>query len=83
MSGPIRAMEAEMAQLRDHTIAVRATTGQHLAIRYDAQANNIVFIEDDWFAEGFRSGTVPPREQFRSGPAVAKIIRLRPRRRAA
>ena len=71
-----------MAQLRDQTIAVRATTGQRLDIRYDAQSNSVVFIEDDWFAEGFRSGTVPPREQFRSSPPVANVVRLR-RRRAA
>lgn len=60
---------------------VRATTGQNLAIHYDAATNSIVFVEDDWFA-GFRAGTVPPREVFRERQSSAKVTRL-PRRKAA
>ncbi len=51
-----------MAELRAQgpmvatSIAARSTTGQSLAIRYDPQTNTLTFVENDWFAEGFRSG---------------------------
>lgn len=74
-----------MAQLHDYSsgtpafVVARSTTGQALAIRYDAQSNTIIFDEDDWFAEGFRSGGVPPRAEvrLRLGGGVVKMKRGR------
>ncbi len=61
---------------------VRATTGQGLSIHYDAQTNTLIYVEDDWFSEGFRAGAVPPRTVIRERLATAKVTRL-PRRKAA
>ncbi|MDB5542352.1 MAG: hypothetical protein JWQ89_4079 [Devosia sp.] len=72
-----------MAQQRAHQPTVmshmRSTTGQVLAIRYDPQSNTIAFVEDDWFAEGSRAGSVPPRTVVRQRLA-SNVTRLRPRR---
>ncbi len=76
-----------MAQMRDYSleasavVAARSTTGQTLAIRYDARSNTIIFAEDDWFAEGFRSSGVPERTEVRQRLG-ASVVRLRTKRRA-
>ena len=58
----------------------RATSGQVLDIRYDAQTNAIVFVEEDWSAD-VRGGAIS-RQSFREQLDTPKIRRL-PRRRAA
>ena len=76
-----------MAQMRDYSleasavVAARSTTGQALAIRYDARSNTIIFAEDDWFADGFRSSGVPERSEVRQRLG-ASVVRLKARRRA-
>lgn len=61
-----------------HLVA-RATSGQHLDIRYDPRTNAIVFLADDWTADG--RGGATPRTAFREQLETAVIRRLR--RRAA
>lgn len=61
-----------------HLVA-RATTGQHLDIRYDPQTHTIVFAENDWSADGL-SG-VTPRTAFREPLESLRVKKLR--RRAA
>lgn len=73
-----------MAQQRAHSrtaaiTGMRSTTGQALAIRYDLTSNTIAFVEDDWFADGSRAGSVPPRAVVRQGVS-SNVTRLRPRR---
>lgn len=63
----------------DNRFIGRATTGQRLELRYDAQTNSIVFAEDDWSADGL-SG-VSPRTAYREQLDSLKVRRLR--RRAA
>lgn len=75
-----------MAQQRAHNrssavTGMRSTTGQALAIRYDLHSNTIAFVEDDWFADGSRAGSVPPREVIRQRLS-SNVTRLRPRPRA-
>ncbi|KQU95709.1 hypothetical protein [Devosia sp. Root105] len=72
-----------MAQQRAHhpiVTGMRSTTGQALAIRYDLSSNTIAFVEDDWFADTVRSGSVPPRTEVRQRLGN-NVTRLRPRRR--
>jgi hypothetical protein len=64
----------------DSGIIARATTGQRLDIRYDADTNSIVFIEDDWSADGLRGA--PPRAVFSERLDSLKVKRLRTRRAA-
>ena len=61
----------------------RSTTGQGLAIRYDARSNSVVFVEDTWFAEGLRSNAVPPRNEVRRNLVAGNATRLQARRRIA
>ena len=61
--------------------AYRSTTGQALAIRYDQHTNTIEFVEDDWFADGVRAGSVPPREVVRQRVLPGNVTRLKGRRR--
>jgi hypothetical protein len=63
-----------------NSFTARATNGQLLEIRYDARANAIVFVEDDWSADG--RGGAAPRTAFREQLDTPKVRRL-PRRRAA
>lgn len=58
----------------------RTTSGQRLDIRYDPRTNAIVFVEDDWTADG--RGGATPRSAFREQLETPKIRRLA-RRRAA
>ncbi len=58
----------------------RVTNGQRLDIRYDPRTNAIVFIEDDWSADG--RGAAAPRSMFREQLDNGVVRRL-PRRRAA
>ncbi len=72
-----------MAQQRAHhpiVTGMRSTTGQALAIRYDLSSNTIAFVEDDWFADVLRAGSLPPRTTVRQDLGN-KVVRLRPRRR--
>lgn len=68
-----------MAQLRAQDalsatgLAARSTTGQSLAIRYDARSNTLTFVEDGWFAAGFRSGVGRGEVRLRLGAAVSKF----------
>ena len=57
-----------------------ATSGRRLDIRYDPRTNALVFLEDDWTADG--RGGATPRSAFREQLDTAKVRRL-PRRRAA
>ena len=61
-------------------LAARATSGSRLDIRYDPSTNAIVFVEEDWSADG--RGMAVPRTMFREQLETATIRRL-PRRRAA
>jgi hypothetical protein len=61
-------------------LTARATSGQRLDIRYDPRTNALVFLEDDWTADG--RGGATPRSAFREQLDTAKVRRL-PRRRAA
>ena len=61
-------------------LIARATSGQRLDIRYDPTTNAIVFVEDDWSADG--RGGANPRTIFREQLETA-VIRKLPRRRAA
>ena len=72
-------MSAIATQTTNHLLA-RATSGQRLDIRYDPASNTIVFVEDDWSADG--RGGATPRTAFREPIETAKIRRLRPRRAA-
>ncbi|MDB5560987.1 MAG: hypothetical protein JWN11_405, partial [Hyphomicrobiales bacterium] len=45
-------------------LSARTTTGQSLSIRYDAAANAMVMVEEDWFAGPFRSSAVLPKSRF-------------------
>lgn len=63
----------------NHLVA-RVTSGQRLDIRYEAGTNTIVFVEDDWTADG--RGGPTPRTAFREQLDTPKVRRL-PRRRAA
>ena len=58
----------------------RATSGQLLDIRYDQRTNAILFVEDDWSADG--RGRAAPRSVFREQLDNGVVRRL-PRRRAA
>ena len=58
----------------------RATSGQRLDIRYDPRTNALVYVEDDWSADGLRGAS--PRSAFREQLDTPKVRRL-PRRRAA
>lgn len=60
-------------------LSARATSGQRLDIRYDPLTNAIVFVADDWSADG--RGGAAPRTAFREQLDTPKIRRLR--RRAA
>ena len=55
----------------------RATSGQRLDIRYDPRTNAIVFVEDDWSADG--RGVATPRGVFRKqlDNGVVRKLRLR------
>jgi hypothetical protein len=64
----------------DNHLLARATSGQHLDIRYDPKTNALIFVEDDWSAD-VRGGATP-RSAFREQLDSAKVRRL-PRRRAA
>jgi hypothetical protein len=63
----------------NHLVA-RATSGQRLDIRYDPSTNALVYVEDDWSADGLRGAS--PRSAFREQLDTPKVRRL-PRRRAA
>jgi hypothetical protein len=58
----------------------RLTSGQRLDIRYDPQTNQVLFIEDDWSADG--RGHATPRSAFSERLESLKVARL-PRRNAA
>lgn len=62
-----------------HMIA-RATSGQRLDIRYDPETNALIFVEDDWSADG--RGRASPRSVFREQLESTTVRRL-PRRRVA
>lgn len=61
-------------------LVARATSGQRLDIRYDPRTNALVYLEDDWSADGL--GGASPRTAFREQLDTPKVRRL-PRRRAA
>ena len=67
------------SEVHIHLVA-RATSGQHLDIRYDLRTNAVMFVEDDWSAD-VRGGAAP-RTSFREQLDTPKIRRL-PRRHAA
>lgn len=67
------------SEVYTHLVA-RATSGQHLDIRYDPATNALMFVEDDWSAD-VRGGAAP-RTAFREQLDTPKIRRL-PRRHAA
>lgn len=71
-----------MALDRAHptTSLYRSTTGQALAVRYDRASNILEIVEDDWAAEGFRTGVVP-RGVVRERLAGGNVLKLRARRR--
>jgi hypothetical protein len=58
----------------------RLTSGQRLDIRYDPTTNRMLFIEDDWSADG--RGGASPRSAFSERLETLKIVRLS-RRNAA
>ena len=62
---------------------MRATTGQVISVQYDAVANAIVFVEQDWFADAFRLGGVPPKTRIRRRLTPGTVTRLRPRGKSA
>jgi len=63
-----------------HATIARATSGQRLDIRYDPRTNAILFVEDDWSADG--RGGASPRSIFRE-QLDTQVIRRMPRRRTA
>jgi len=67
------------SEISTHMIA-RATSGQRLDIRYDPSTNALIFVEDDWSADG--RGGATPRSMFREQLETGKVRRM-PRRRAA
>lgn len=72
-------MRASQSHTPNHLWA-RATSGQHLDIRYDPNTNALIFVEADWSADALGGAT--PRTVFREQLDSSKIRRL-PRRRAA
>lgn len=71
-----------MRAWQSHTPAhfsARATSGQHLEIRYDPDTHALIFAEADWSADG--RGGAAPRTVFREQLDSHKIRRL-PHRRA-
>lgn len=69
-----------MALDRAHptTNPYRSTTGHALAVRYDRSSNTLEIVEDDWAAEGFRTGVVPRNViQQRLLPNSVKKLRAR------
>lgn len=71
-----------MALDRAHptTNPYRSTTGQALAVRYDRASNTLEIVEDDWAAEGFRSGVVP-RSVVQQRTLPLKVAKVRARLR--
>ncbi len=67
------------SELTANHLFARATSGGRLDIRYDPETNAVVFIEDDWSADG--RGAATPRTAFREQLDTPKVRRLR--RRAA
>lgn len=65
----LRAQDA----LSETGLAARSTTGQLLAIRYDARSNTLTFVEDGWFAAGFRSGVGHSEVRLRLSPTVSRF----------
>lgn len=66
-----------------HCFNARTTTGQSLSIRYDAAANAMVMVEEDWVAGSFRSNAVPAKSQFSKRLGGDNLIHLARRRRPA
>ncbi len=60
------------------TATARLTSGQRLDIRYDPSTNEMIFVEDDWSADG--RGGATPRSSFSERLESLKI--RRPPRRA-
>ncbi len=71
----MRTSEAHSA----NAFVARATSGQRLDIRYDPRTNAILFVEDDWSADG--RGAASPRTIFREQLETTVIRKMR--RRAA
>jgi hypothetical protein len=63
------------------TFHARTTTGQGLSIRYDATANAMVMVEQDWFAASFRSSAVLPKSRFSKRLGSDTVVMLARRRK--
>jgi hypothetical protein len=64
-------------------VHARTTTGQGLSIRYDATANAMVMVEQNWFAGSFRSSAVPPKSRFGTRLGGGNLVPFRRRRQPA
>lgn len=59
---------------------MRTTTGQRISIGYDPAANVLVFREEGWHAEAFRTGDAPVTTRLARPIGTAAVARLRRRR---
>lgn len=58
---------------------MRTTTGQRISIGYDPAANVLVFREEGWHAEAFRTGEAPVVTRLVRPIGTAAVARLRRR----
>jgi hypothetical protein len=59
----------------------RTTTGQRMSIGYDPAANTLIFREEGWYADPFRSSSAPTVTRLQRPIGRATITRLRDVRR--
>lgn len=60
---------------------LRTTSGHRITIGYDPKANTLIFREDGWYAEAFRTGDEPAVTRLQRPIGGAVITRLRDVRR--
>lgn len=60
---------------------LRTTSGQRISIGYDPTANTMIFMEDSWHAEMFRSGDGAALTKLQRPIGGAVVTRLRDARR--
>ena len=60
---------------------MRTTSGHQITIGYDPAANTLIFREDGWYAEMFRTGDEPAVTKLQRPIGGAVVTRLRDVRR--
>lgn len=60
---------------------LRTTSGQRMSIGYDPAANTLIFREEGWYADHFRSSGAPTVTRLQRPIGRATITRLRDVRR--